>query len=185
MAMEKVTLPDFGGIDEIIVVEVYVSPGDHIEQEGSLIALESDKAVMDLPSPFTGTVKEVSVKENDRVKKGDLIVTVEVAEEAQPDKEAEKADEAEKTEEAKKEEKPPKRKNKRRIGKAQAGPKSRNRKCRRKKNPSLRSTARNPGRYIMRPLRCGPMLASLVWICPASRAADRRAAYSRRMSRRW
>jgi pyruvate dehydrogenase E2 component (dihydrolipoamide acetyltransferase) len=106
MAMEKVTLPDFGDIDEIIVVEVYVSPGDHIEQEGSLIALESDKAVMDLPSPFTGTVKEVSVKENDRVKKGDLIVTVAVSQEEQPDKEAEKADEAKKTEEANKEEKP-------------------------------------------------------------------------------
>jgi pyruvate dehydrogenase E2 component (dihydrolipoamide acetyltransferase) len=106
MATEKVTLPDFGDIDEIIVVEVYVSPGDHIEQEGSLIALESDKAVMDLPSPFTGTVKEVSVKENDRVKKGDLIVTVAVSQEEQPDKEAEKADEAKKTEEANKEEKP-------------------------------------------------------------------------------
>lgn len=109
MATEKVTLPDFGDIDEIIVVEVYVSPGDHVEQEGSLIALESDKAVLDLPSPFAGTVKEVSVKENDRVKKGDLIVTVEVGEEAQPDEEAEKADEPdepEKTEAPKKEEKP-------------------------------------------------------------------------------
>lgn len=106
MAMKKVTVPDFGDIDEIIVVEVYVSPGDRIEQEGSLIALESDKAVVDLPSPFTGTVKEVSVEENDRVKKGDLIVTVEVAEEAKPDKETEKADEPKKAEEPKREEAP-------------------------------------------------------------------------------
>lgn len=83
MAIEQVTVPDFGDFDEIVVVEVYASPGDTIAQEDSLIALESDKAVMDIPSPFAGVVKKVSIQQNDRVKTGDLILTIEVAEQAE------------------------------------------------------------------------------------------------------
>lgn len=85
MAIEKVTVPDFGNIDEIIVVDIYVSPGDRIETEDSLIALESDKAVMDLPSPLTGIVKEVHVRENDRVKSGDPVVSIEVEKGQEPE----------------------------------------------------------------------------------------------------
>ncbi len=93
MAVEQVTVPDFGDFDEITVVEVYVAPGDTIAQEDSLIALESDKAVMDIPSPFAGVVKQVSVKQNDQVKTGDLILTLEVA--AQPEEEGEPEEEEE------------------------------------------------------------------------------------------
>jgi pyruvate dehydrogenase E2 component (dihydrolipoamide acetyltransferase) len=85
MAIKKVVIPDFGDIEEIIVVDVYVSAGDRVEKEDSLIALESEKAVMDIPSPFSGVVKEVSVKENDRVRSGDPILQIEVeGEEAEP-----------------------------------------------------------------------------------------------------
>ena len=83
MAIKQVTVPDFGDFDQINVVEVYVSPGDTIAQEDSLIALESDKAVMDIPSPHAGVVKQISVKQNDRVKTGDLILTLEVAAQAE------------------------------------------------------------------------------------------------------
>lgn len=78
MAIEKITIPDFGDVQEITVVEVFVSPGDTVEVEASLIALESEKAVMDIPSPLAGTITEVLVKEEDAVKSGDVIALIEV-----------------------------------------------------------------------------------------------------------
>lgn len=77
MALEKVIIPDFGDVQEITVVEVFVTVGDSIEEEASLIALESEKAVMDIPSPFSGVIKEVQVQEEDVVKSGDLIAIIE------------------------------------------------------------------------------------------------------------
>ena len=94
MSVEKITIPDFGDIHEITVVDVFVAPGDHVEKEESLIALESEKAVMDIPSPFAGVIKEVKVKENDQVQSGDVIALIEVegepAEPEEPKEEPEK-----------------------------------------------------------------------------------------------
>ncbi len=103
MATEKVTVPDFGDVQEITVVEVYVSPGDTIGVEDPLIALESEKAVMDIPSPVAGTVKEVYVKEEQSVKSGDDIVLLELAdtEESSASDEEEKKDIPEKEKEKK------------------------------------------------------------------------------------
>ena len=78
MGIEKITIPDFGDVQEITVVEIFVGPGDSVEKEDSLIALESEKAVMDIPSPLAGTITEVLVKENDQVKSGDVIAMIEV-----------------------------------------------------------------------------------------------------------
>jgi len=79
MAVEKITIPDFGDVQEIRVVEVFIAVGDVVEKEGSLIALESEKAVMDLPSPFSGKITEVLVKEEAVVNSGDVIALIEVA----------------------------------------------------------------------------------------------------------
>jgi len=81
MSIEKITIPDFGDVQEITVVEVFISPGDKVEKEDSLLALESEKAVMDIPSPFAGVIKEVMLKEEDVVKSGDVIATIEVVSE--------------------------------------------------------------------------------------------------------
>lgn len=78
MATEKVTIPDFGDVQEITVVEIYVSPGDSISEDDELIALESEKAVMDIPSPAAGIVKEIYLKEDDSVKSGDVILLLEL-----------------------------------------------------------------------------------------------------------
>ena len=78
MATEKVTIPDFGDVQEITVVEVYVSKGDTVEVEDPLVALESEKAVMDIPSTAAGVVKEVYLKEDDSVSSGDAIVLLEL-----------------------------------------------------------------------------------------------------------
>jgi pyruvate dehydrogenase E2 component (dihydrolipoamide acetyltransferase) len=78
MATQKVTIPDFGDVQEITVVEVYVAKGDRVEIEDPLVALESEKAVMDIPSTAAGIIKELYLKEDDVVKSGDAIVLLEI-----------------------------------------------------------------------------------------------------------
>lgn len=87
MATQKVTIPDFGEVQEITVVEVYVSAGDTIGVDDALIALESEKAVMDIPSTVAGVVKEVYIKEDDMVSSGDAIVLVELEGEGEAEEE--------------------------------------------------------------------------------------------------
>ena len=83
MATQEIKVPDLQGLHDVAVVEVYVSPGDTIEVESPLISLESDKAVMDVPSPLSGVITEVKVNEGDTVNTGDLIVLAEVEKEDQ------------------------------------------------------------------------------------------------------
>ncbi len=80
MAIETIRIPDFGDVQKITVVEVFIRPGEQIALEASLIALESEKAVMDIPSPFAGIIKEVLVKADDVVGSGDIIALIETAE---------------------------------------------------------------------------------------------------------
>ncbi len=80
MAIETIRIPDFGDVQKITVVEVFIRLGDQIALEASLIALESEKAVMDIPSPFAGVITEVLVKADDVVGSGDIIALVETVE---------------------------------------------------------------------------------------------------------
>ncbi len=80
----KVFLPDLGDFHDVSVIEVLVSPGDRVAAEGSLIALESDKATMEIPSPHAGTVKTVAVKVGDKISQGHLIVVLDVEEATAP-----------------------------------------------------------------------------------------------------
>ena len=79
MAIEIVTIPDLGGAESVEVIELCVSVGDSVEQEDSLVVLESDKASMDVPSPVDGAVVKYLVAEGDTVKVGDAIAEVETA----------------------------------------------------------------------------------------------------------
>lgn len=76
-ARQEIRVPDIGDSAEII--EISVSEGDDIEEEDALITLESDKASMDVPSPYKGKLVELSVKEGDSVSEGDVIGIVETA----------------------------------------------------------------------------------------------------------
>ncbi|MDX1610068.1 MAG: biotin/lipoyl-containing protein, partial [Halofilum sp. (in: g-proteobacteria)] len=78
---KEVPVPDIGDFDEVEVIEVLVSEGDTIEAEDSLITLESDKASMEIPAPFGGTVKDVKVKVGDKVSEGSVICSVDTADE--------------------------------------------------------------------------------------------------------
>ncbi|NIP74057.1 MAG: dihydrolipoyl dehydrogenase [Gammaproteobacteria bacterium] len=73
----EVRLPDIGDFEAVDVIEVLVSPGDHVAKESSLITLESDKATMEVPSPRAGTVRELKVAVGDKVSQGDVILTLE------------------------------------------------------------------------------------------------------------
>ena len=79
MAVEKLLIPDFGDVQEIAVVEIFIAVGDTVEVEDSLIALESEKAVMDIPASLAGVIKEILVKEDDVVSSGDVIALIETA----------------------------------------------------------------------------------------------------------
>ena len=84
MGVEKqVLLPDIGDFEDVDVIEILVSVGDRVAVDDSLIVLESDKATMEIPSPFAGVVKEIHVAQGDKVSQGALIVSLEV-EEAEP-----------------------------------------------------------------------------------------------------
>lgn len=73
----EVTVPDIGDFTDVPVIEIHVSPGDEIAAEDPLVTLESDKATMDVPAPFAGTVKQLQVKIGDRVSEGSVLLTVE------------------------------------------------------------------------------------------------------------
>ncbi|MFB0766651.1 pyruvate dehydrogenase complex dihydrolipoyllysine-residue acetyltransferase [Aeromonas salmonicida] len=77
-AAKEVKVPDIGG-DEVEVTEIMVAVGDKVEADQSLIAVEGDKASMEVPAPFAGIVKEIKVKAGDKVSTGSLIMVFEVA----------------------------------------------------------------------------------------------------------
>jgi pyruvate dehydrogenase E2 component (dihydrolipoamide acetyltransferase) len=79
MALVDIQVPDIGDFDEVTVIELLVKPGDTVKAEQSLITVESDKASMEIPSSHAGVVKELKVKLDDKVKRGSLVLTLEVA----------------------------------------------------------------------------------------------------------
>ncbi|QKN83279.1 pyruvate dehydrogenase complex dihydrolipoyllysine-residue acetyltransferase [Scandinavium goeteborgense] len=74
---KDVNVPDIGG-DEVEVTEVMVKVGDKVAAEQSLITVEGDKASMEVPAPFAGTVKEIKISTGDKVSTGSLIMVFEV-----------------------------------------------------------------------------------------------------------
>lgn len=82
MAIQDVFVPDIGNFDSVDVIEVLVKVGDEVSKEDSLITVESDKASMDIPAPFSGTVKEIKIKVGDKAAQGGLILTMDVSDAA-------------------------------------------------------------------------------------------------------
>ncbi|MGQ9685899.1 MAG: biotin/lipoyl-containing protein, partial [Thiobacillaceae bacterium] len=79
MAIKEVLVPDIGNFKDVEVIEVLVRPGDQIAKDAPLITLESDKAAMDIPAPFAGTVQELKVKVGDKVSEGSPILLLDTA----------------------------------------------------------------------------------------------------------
>jgi pyruvate dehydrogenase E2 component (dihydrolipoamide acetyltransferase) len=88
--LKDVLVPDVGG-DEVEVIEICVAVGDSVDAEASLITVESDKASMDIPAPFGGTIGEILVKVGDKVNQDTLIMKmagVAAKSDAEPTKQA-------------------------------------------------------------------------------------------------
>lgn len=71
-----ITVPDIGNNKDVTIIEVLVKAGDVINQEASMITLESDKAAMEIPSPRGGEVKQVLVKVGDKVSRGSPVLVL-------------------------------------------------------------------------------------------------------------
>lgn len=70
--LQEVKVPDIGG-DAVEVTEIMVKVGDVVKAEQSLLNVEGDKAAMEVPAPFAGTVAEIKVKVGDKVSTGSLV----------------------------------------------------------------------------------------------------------------
>ena len=75
--IKNVNLPDIGDFDSVDVIEILVKIGDLVKENDSIITLETDKATMEIPAPFSGKVTNLAIKVGDKVSHGDLILTVE------------------------------------------------------------------------------------------------------------
>jgi len=77
--IKDILVPDIGDFDGVEVIEILVSAGDQLSIEDPIVSLESDKAAMEIPSPFAGTVKEVKVSIGDKVSEGSLLISIEAS----------------------------------------------------------------------------------------------------------
>ena len=81
-AIKEVLVPDIGDFKDVPIIEILVKSGDTVRAEDSVVTLESDKATMEVPSPYAGVVRDLKVKIGDKVGQGALILTLETSEEA-------------------------------------------------------------------------------------------------------
>ncbi len=73
---QEIKVPDIGGFKSVEVIDVLVKVGDVVKLEAPLLSLESDKATMDIPSPYAGTIKKILVKTGDKISEGTAIVVM-------------------------------------------------------------------------------------------------------------
>jgi pyruvate dehydrogenase E2 component (dihydrolipoamide acetyltransferase) len=78
LKLEDINVPDLGDSSEVEVIELLVAVGDLVEENDSLIVLESDKAAMEIPAPVGGKVNKIAVNLGDQVSTGSLILSIEV-----------------------------------------------------------------------------------------------------------
>ena len=77
--LKEARVPDIGGHGDVPIIELLVKVGDTVAVDQGLVTLESDKATMEVPSPFAGVIKELKVKLGDNVSEGALVAMIEVA----------------------------------------------------------------------------------------------------------
>ena len=77
--IKEAKVPDIGDYDGVPVIEILVAVGDTVKKDQGLVALESDKATMEVPSAFAGVVKEIKVKLGDEIAEGAVVALIEVS----------------------------------------------------------------------------------------------------------
>ena len=93
MSNEKILVPDVGG-EEVEIIEICVAVGDALEADEGIVTVETDKASMDIPAPFAGTLMSLSVAVGDKIKEGDVIGEITSASESAPAEETPAAEAA-------------------------------------------------------------------------------------------
>ena len=83
--LQNVIVPNLGDFQDIPVIGILVEPDAKVTVGDPLIELESDKATMDIPAPFSGTIVEIKISLGDRVSPGDLILTALASEKIEPE----------------------------------------------------------------------------------------------------
>ncbi len=80
--IKDILVPDIGDFEGVEVIEILVAAGDSVAVEDPIVSLESDKAAMEIPSPYSGTVKEIKINLGDKVSEGNLLITIEASEDS-------------------------------------------------------------------------------------------------------
>ena len=89
---QTLVVPDLGDFEDVEVIEVHVNAGDTIDVDDPLVTLETDKAAMDVPSAYGGTIESVSVSVGDKVSEGSALAIIDaVAAAAAPEAKATEA----------------------------------------------------------------------------------------------
>ncbi|WP_351121915.1 pyruvate dehydrogenase complex dihydrolipoyllysine-residue acetyltransferase [Shewanella sp. T24-MNA-CIBAN-0130] len=89
--LKEILVPNID-TDAVQVIEICAAVGDFLEKEASIITVESDKATMDIPAPFAGTLAELKIAVGDTVSEGTLIAMMSAADAAPVKAEAPKAE---------------------------------------------------------------------------------------------
>ena len=75
---ETVKVPNLDGFDDVPVIEINVAEGDTVSEEDPLVTVESDKATMEIPSPYSGKIVKLLVKEGDKLSEGNDLLEMSV-----------------------------------------------------------------------------------------------------------
>ena len=73
----EIRVPDIGDFQDVAVIELLAKPGEHIQQDQSLVTVESDKASMEIPASHAGVLRELKVRLGDKINQGDVLAVVE------------------------------------------------------------------------------------------------------------
>ena len=82
MSIKEIFVPDIGSFKDVEIIEIMVKVGDALAADDSIMTVESDKAAMDIPAPFAGTVTELKIKVGDKISAGSLMLLLDTAGEA-------------------------------------------------------------------------------------------------------
>ncbi len=82
----ELKVPDIGDFEGVEIIEVLVAEGEEISADQEVITIESDKAMMGIPSDMDGVIKTLKVKVGDKISEGDVIAMVEASGNAKADK---------------------------------------------------------------------------------------------------